>query len=129
MGDSAAVRLDFYTAAVHLWATSPVFGHGIGSWPVLAGYGDQRAYPHNILLEIAVELGLVGLVLFVGLLAFALRALGPWHLVRQDPIRVLILMLFASMFINALVSGDLSYNRPLFAVLGLMAVAGKEQDP
>jgi hypothetical protein len=72
------------------------------------------------------ELGLVGLLLFIGLLAFALRSLGPWCLIRNDPLRILVLMLFVNVFVNASITGDLNYNRGLFAVLGLMLIRRKD---
>ena len=42
-----------------------VFGNGIGSFGVLYNQIDARAYPHNILLEIFFEMGIIGLGLFL----------------------------------------------------------------
>lgn len=125
-GTSAGERIDLYAATITLWTENPIFGQGIGSWPVLMGPSVGQEYPHNIFLEVMAELGLVGLSLFVTLLVFAWRALGPWGLVRNDPIRILIVMLFVNTFANALVSGDISDNRTMFAMLGLMMLTGKQ---
>lgn len=49
------------------------FGTGIGSFGILELNEDIRAYPHNIFLEIWVELGFFGLLLFFIFLYFILR--------------------------------------------------------
>lgn len=54
-------RADLYMGAVGIWLRSPVFGQGIGSFGEIHGYGR---YPHNLILEIISELGLVGFILF-----------------------------------------------------------------
>lgn len=49
------------------------FGYGFGSFGIEFYNEDMRAYPHNILLEIFFELGLLGLCLFLIFLALVLR--------------------------------------------------------
>lgn len=119
---SSSLRLEFYSHALSLWVNEgPVFGTGIGSWPILEGEGDIVSYPHNILLEVAVELGTIGLALLLAYWLFALFCLGPPARVRGDPFRVILLMLFINALINALFSYDLPANRWLFSVCALMA--------
>ena len=72
-----------------------------------------------------VELGCVGLFLFVTLLVVGLQSLGTLRTVRNDPIRLIILMLFTLTLGGALVSGDLHDNRLLFMMIGLMAFQNK----
>ena len=119
---STAVRLRLFAEAIDLWSEASLFGHGIGAFPILAGFGDIRSYPHNLILEILAELGLGGLFLFSAIVIYALRALGPLSIIRRDPLRILLLMLFANVFFNAMVSGDIPDNRIVFAVLGLMTL-------
>ena len=102
------------------WLQRPLFGHGMGAWPVLHFQGDFRAYPHNLILEIMVEFGLCGLGLFVWLLIAAARGLGPVARIASDPLRVIVLMVAVGAMANAMVSGDIPDNRFLFASLGLM---------
>ncbi|MBN2083275.1 O-antigen ligase family protein [bacterium] len=117
-------RFEHYALTfIHL-DNNPWLGQGLGSWPVVVGIGDYRAYPHNILLEIWFELGLVGLALFSTLIALALAALGPFKRLRTSPYALLALALFVNAFLNAMVSGDLNDNRPVFAMLGLCLLAG-----
>ena len=121
MGRSGGARMSMWLSSVSLWVDNPLFGSGIGGYPIIMGYGDFRSYPHNIFLEIMVELGLVGLFLFVMLLFVSFRSLGTLRAVRNDPIRLIILMLFTFTTGRALISGDLHSNRLLFMVIGLMA--------
>ena len=117
---SAATRLSYYQVAIPLWLEKPIFGHGIGSWPILIGLGDIRNYPHNIVLEIMVELGLIGLLLFIGMVIFGLRTLGSWGSIAKEPARILILMLCVNVFVNAQVTGDIGYNNMMFGIFGLL---------
>lgn len=119
MGSSAGTRLEYYLSALSLWMDSPILGHGIGAWPVLYNLVDQRLYPHNFILEVLVELGLLGLFMILLVFLYAL-----WNLYsnyyRSMALKVIILMLFITSFINAMVSGDIPDNRILFCFLGLM---------
>lgn len=123
---SAGVRLWGFTNAIALWFKAPLFGQGIGAFPVLVGNIDQRLYPHNLILEILAELGVVGLFLYGAMLSYVFWALGPLSLIRRDPFRMLILMLFVNVFVNAMVSGDIPDNRLLFGILGLMTLPRRE---
>jgi O-antigen ligase len=118
----SGIRLQLFVSAIDAWLKAPLYGHGIGAFPILAGFGDIRSYPHNLILEILAELGLGGLFLFSAIVIYALRALGPLSTIRRDPLRILLLMLFANVFFNAMVSGDIPDNRIVFAVLGLMTL-------
>jgi O-antigen ligase len=75
MGTSAGTRAAYYLTAYKLWLAKPFLGHGIGSWPILTGLPDVNSYPHNMLLEIMVELGVMGLILFGFILICALKGL------------------------------------------------------
>lgn len=119
-GHSSYARSQYYPAAIEYWWQRPLLGHGMGAWPLLHFQGDFRAYPHNIILEILVEFGLVGLLLFIWLLAAAARSLGSLQRIAADPLRIIVLMVAVNALANAMVSGDLPDNRFLFASLGLM---------
>jgi O-antigen ligase len=119
LGSSAQGRLECYEAAVRLWWERPLLGHGLGAWPLLYLQSDVRAYPHNLVLELLVELGLCGLVLFGTVMVAAMRSLGSLRRIAADPLRMTILMMLIGALGNAMVSGDLSDNRFLFGVLGL----------
>ena len=114
-------RLEMYQAALSMWAERPLLGYGIGAWPLVTRAMDVRSYPHNLILEILAELGLVGLLLFGGLSLWALRGLGSAYTVRHDVLRLVILMLFVNAFLNSMSTGDLSDNRLVFGMLAVMS--------
>ncbi len=120
-GGSVDTRLDYYQVALALWDAAPVLGHGAGSWPLLTGAPDHPSWPHNLFAEVAVEGGLVGLVLIALLLMMALQWVSLAR-VRRDPLSMCALMLFINAFLNAMVSDDLPGNRPLFLLIGTLAV-------
>jgi O-antigen ligase len=117
---SVNTRFWFFGQAWDNWHTAPIIGHGIGSFGFLLGWRDVQVYPHNIILEILVELGSVGLVLFVALLYLSTRRL-EMRFVHTDPYVALVAMLLINTFLNSLVTSDLSGNRVLYAALGLAA--------
>lgn len=123
LGASGQTRVLYYGEALHIWADRLIWGHGIGSWPLLIGIGDQRAYPHNIILEIGVEGGLIAFLAFVAMFARALSYARSRLKQGSDPFTITALMMIACTFVNAFVSGDLADNRVFFAALGAVAVA------
>lgn len=120
LGGSAETRIRMYGEAIQVWMAHPLFGAGVGSWPVLTGFGDIKMYPHNMILEVLAEFGLIGLFLLSLPFLFALRHLRRVTHVRRDPWALLALMLFLNAFVNAMFTGDLSDNRYVFAFLGLL---------
>ncbi|AOV08783.1 O-antigen ligase family protein [Sporosarcina ureilytica] len=118
LGASANTRVYFYKESFLLWTKNPLLGNGIGSWPVLIGSGDSRGYAHNIILEIISELGVIGLILFLTLIFYSSRKYF-FHISRNF-YNMTILILFLSMLVNAMVSGDISDNRFLFTTIALM---------
>jgi O-Antigen ligase len=120
-GRSAASRFEHWGRAVAYWAERPLVGHGVGAWPILYWGRDYRHYPHNMILELLVEVGLVGLVLFAALVLVGARRVSLQRL-REDPALMCALMLCMNTFVNAMSTGDLADNRNLFAMLGLLAM-------
>ena len=113
-----SLRLPAYKEAIHTIETSDplalVIGHGTGDFGYLDLGKDGRAYPHNVLLEVAYENGLVGLSLLVVALACPLIALMRAAQQRLTfSHRVLLAGLAASYIasvVNAQFSGDLGAN-------------------
>lgn len=115
-------RFVYYPAAFRLWMQSPIIGNGIGSWSIYM-FGAERpnSYPHNIVLQIMSETGLIGAILFAGFVWVSLRNVGVTRLRRDDLLQCVVLLL-PTVLIAAMVSGDLSANRRVFLVLALMAL-------
>lgn len=110
-------RESLYVAATSMWQSRPFFGYGIGSFPIYLGVGDIRYYPHNMILEILSELGLVGLLLYAFILTLAIKHVLQSRL--SDPLHVLTIGLLVNLVLNAMFSGDLNDNRAIFAFIGL----------
>jgi O-antigen ligase len=114
-------RIAAYTTASEAWPQAPLFGHGAGSWPFLVGIPERNAYPHNMFLEIIVEAGIIGLILFLALVWTALRPVSLERL-RRDPRALCAMMLFANTLLNAMTTSDLAGNRAMFMMLGVLAL-------
>lgn len=125
---SAAGRVERYQISLQAWGESTLVGHGIGVFPTLFGVGDQRDYPHNTVLELLVELGLVGALLFALWVVQAFR--HWWHGMHRGDraLRVTLLMLTLYALATSALSGDLSSNRLVYVALGLMHLRGDRAD-
>jgi len=116
-------RLPLFAEAARMFQEAPIWGKGIGSFAVFIGVVNAtNAYPHNIVLEIASELGLIGIVASVALFHtvylkakfFVRNSLrSRWHAYG-----IMGLLLFSA--INSLVSGDLNSNKYLWFSIGIL---------
>ena len=64
-GVSSNGRSDLWSQAIQAFSTHPFVGLGTGGF---ASVNPADLYPHNILLEVGSELGLVGLVPMIGII-------------------------------------------------------------
>ena len=105
-------RGELRSIAIYDFQESPLIGSGLG------GYGVDisviGAYPHNLILEIAGEQGIVGLLLLFATLALGLAAF--WAN-RGCPYAIPYLALAVSVFVGAMVSGDFFDSRLLWFAL------------
>ncbi|MBK8448476.1 MAG: hypothetical protein IPL41_17805 [Micropruina sp.] len=62
-------RIPLWDAARTIWALRPLVGFGVGSFGHVSGYGIAA---HNVLLDIGVGLGVVGVLLFIAVLVSCL---------------------------------------------------------
>jgi O-antigen ligase len=104
---SQAIRLQFWSVAVSQALQSPsdfLFGSGVGSYSsryqTMTGQSvpEPSGQPHNEYLALLSQTGLVGLVLFVGLLAAALRAT-----VRHAGLAILPILLVVDALFNSVI--------------------------
>jgi O-antigen ligase len=110
---------------------SPIFGIGIGEYSVIFGnyFPDQfYPYPHNTMLEILAELGLIGfLVLIFPLFYAAILMIKKYSASKDQPFRHL-LVLFLATATMANLTGDLT-TRPMwiFGILMIRFISFKSQ--
>lgn len=120
-GSSVADRLELWPATLRFWAETPVFGQGIGGWPVLHYGLDVGWHPHNLIAEVLVEFGLIGFIVLAVVVAIACSRVTLERL-RTEPALMIAAMLCIGTFFFTMTSGDLTDNRALFAMIGLMAM-------
>lgn len=117
--NSAVLRLVKWDRALNLFFDNPVFGVGFGQ------FSNSNAFAHNIMLEVAAELGLVGLLTLTYILVLtfitAYRSLKSTSLNSSDYELVkLFLTLLIFSFAEAQFSGFLTRQTYFFMSLGLM---------
>jgi O-antigen ligase len=117
--DSMDERLEGQGFAFRQWLEKPIFGWGIGEFRVQNSYLE---YPHNVLLEILMEIGILGAFLFFAVCAFAV-ARCLLVVKKRDPswADVAIGLLFLTELISHVtVQGYLADDRSLLAYMGLV---------
>jgi O-antigen ligase len=115
---TAANRMGFYRATISAIPNQPLLGTGIGSWSTFYYGNDQRNYPHNLLLEIAFEEGLLGLTAFLALLLLVgVSVVRMLRASRSHFLALALLNLYC--LIVSLFSGDLDDNRVLWLWIGV----------
>jgi O-antigen ligase len=124
-GSSALQRWDYYQHAVKLIKIFPLFGQGTGSFGLSYLGEDIRVYPHNILLELWAENGIISVVFFLIMIAVTFGKTIVKLLTikgREREISKSLLTLGCFMFFNSMFSGDINDNRILFTFLALNGV-------
>ncbi|HYT19821.1 MAG TPA: O-antigen ligase family protein [Candidatus Polarisedimenticolia bacterium] len=114
-------RVDMYHKSLQFLATSSrsLYGLGLGGWSMFYyGFDAPRGgFPHNLFLEVGVELGWPGLISF-GLMLYAAFRAGVIALERsspgQFPISIGVMTLFVYMCGYSSFHGDINDCRQLF---------------
>jgi O-antigen ligase len=136
-GDTAALssngRTHLWSRAIDIFSAHPLAGVGTGGF---ATYEPVFRYPHNIVLESAAELGVVGGAAVVVLLAAALRtAVRNWSDARAESDVVdaaLAAALLVAAVVNALLSDAIESTDTLWLAIGLvygLRVRGRVVEP
>jgi len=70
---NAVQRVEFWRDGVKLWQCHPIFGNGLGSVEMglysVASFFYESKYVHNHYVQCLADIGMVGLTLFLGILA------------------------------------------------------------
>jgi O-antigen ligase len=117
-------RPQLWAMAITQGLSSPLWGQGIGAFSIIPkGAGPARLlYPHNMLLELFSEQGLIGMGL--GTLLLTLPFVVGWRqlkLLKGHPLSgtaLTFFLLYLVSFIDAMKSGDLSDNRRMWFFMG-----------
>jgi O-antigen ligase len=117
---STYLRIYAFSNAFEMFLMKPLFGWGTGSFESLVS--EYLKYPHNIFAEIAMELGIIGLFLFI-----IFVSLNTWYLITLrkkiniSGEKILLnttFMIFIFGFFNAQVSGDIPLNPLMWYAAG-----------
>ena len=126
---SEGLRAVYWRASLMAIRDRPLIGHGIGSWSeVYRGLQPQvqgpanSANPHSSYLLIAVEQGLIGLFLFLGLLAALWQAAAWLTGFEAVAFRILLVSFIAGSVFNTW-THDGAASR-LFLILMLLCLSG-----
>ena len=117
-------REDAWSAAWATFLANPWVGAGPGGFARAMNYGG-RVYPHNLVLEIASELGILGLIAF-GLMVVPVVLRCGSRLLRQDrldPRQSFCFGLLTFGLLGAMSVGDIIRNHFVFLGLGMAATA------
>jgi O-antigen ligase len=116
---STGGRIALSQFALSLFQGSPIFGVGSAGFQALTsrivGPIDAAAYPHNALLQVAAELGVVGLTVFVGMVL-----LGVLRRFPPDAAFGAIRAVFLFLLVEAMFSGDIFSDRMTWGFLALL---------
>lgn len=101
-----------YAKAFAIFLAQPIFGSGIGGFHAITG--DN--WPHNMILEMLCEVGIVGTlsVLIIVLVSMFRKRIGLLHITKSDMFYFLILI---ALFVRVMVSSDLPESIELFSAV------------
>lgn len=116
---SAQGRVMAWNLAVDMFATRPLTGWGAASFATVieTSLTWSLAYPHNIILQVMAEYGVIGLAMMAAVIIPAWQAV----LIRRiDPAHTTLAAIFVFTFLGGLVSFDLFENRPMWCAMAIL---------
>lgn len=124
-------RIRDQQTTLEAWRSAPVLGHGTGSSSFVIAGADQPAfgivqgiYPHNVVIELLGEVGLVGLAAYLfgfgGLVVWGFRESRRGETSWVLPATA---ALVAGAFIASQIGADLTIHNDLWILSALLAVA------
>jgi O-antigen ligase len=117
-------RLETWKIAFSIFRKSPLFGSGIGSFPLLsAAQGSPLSFPHNFYIYLLCETGLIGFFIFGGWAVNLILVYHKFISQQSDNLTVYIAKGFVAIFLIIFVQGvfrSFSLSDPFFwAAFGL----------
>ncbi|MEA4901452.1 O-antigen ligase family protein [Desulfitobacterium sp.] len=122
-GGTGNERLIIWKDTLGMIQEHPVLGIGTGSFHTIVPYkpNEPYLYPHNIVLEVMVEQGIPGVLLWLGfgLITITLSIRGILQKSRGQRIYLISLAILAFGLANAMLSGNIPDNPNIFVAAGL----------
>lgn len=134
-------RMAHWQAAVEMWRASPLLGVGIGQYPVLypdfslPAWQDALGHAHNYYLNVLAEVGTIGLIAYMAMLASWLALALHLTWTAQEPftraiglgiVGVVVATATHNVFDNLYVAG-MNVHLGLLLGLGLAALGWREE--
>ena len=128
-GSSSSVqsRVGRMKQAYEGWLLRPIAGHGLGSFGPNTGQENVRAYPHNIILEVLYEGGVVGLAALISLIGLSIRTFWRNRFAKADALSASVFLMFVFATTTMMVSNTYADSRPFFVALGILLVRCERQ--
>lgn len=116
-------RVNIWRGGIEVFADHPLMGTGIGSFRTsFESYFGIWMSPHNLFLSVMVDLGLIGLCLFLAIVAAALY--GTKHMDTLK--RKMWIFIFLTWFVGVMTLGW-AHRKPTWFLIGLLSVQGAVQ--
>jgi len=115
-------RNDLMWLGLRIFAEHPILGVGAQGFRYLSPNPLTYNYPHNLILELGSEMGIVAAVSFLAIAFCAFREnirqlRDP--VLRRNPLTVTVLLLLIYVFLDGMVSGDINDLRFMWFVFAL----------
>lgn len=110
--DGDTGRMFHYLSAISVFLDHPLFGSGIGGFHAIT----DQAWPHNFVLELLCEVGIIGTIIAGMLLVLPVvrKKQGILHVTTSNLFYFLIL---TAIFVRIMVSGDLRESIEVFSAI------------
>ena len=117
---SLGARLIMWRESVEVIKNNFIFGIGIGGYPSVSKIAAQLLYPHNIILELFLETGLIGITFFTYLFLNTLKIL----IVKKD----ILFYFFIIYSFYSLFAGDIESQKIIFISVLLNNISKNEKN-
>ncbi len=119
-------RTEGFALAVDAFLAAPLLGQGPGGFAIHGGW-YARAYPHNLVLEMLAETGVVGALAMLVVCVVLVRALRRLWRARAnlDPVQAFAIGLLVFSAVAVMAVGDLIRNHFLFLAVGLTLASAR----
>ena len=119
-GESVSTRYHLYSQAINMFSENILLGNGLGSFGIYVTGFDVKLYPHNILLELLSEAGIISVFIF------SIFILSMFNKIRSNNI-VFLVCLYA--FFNMMKSNSFEELRMFFGFLAVALLYAQETRP
>lgn len=120
-GRLGANRGGLWLAGYELWQQRPLFGHGADGYH-LADDQNNGTHPHNWIILLLVQYGVVGLVFFATMLVLVFKAAISNYIDNHNGLAVLVIVYNVVFLTYGLLSGCFYYALPLMYFVVVNAI-------